>query len=751
MIEKINSLKSKTQDANVKALCEKAISTLNEGIYQNIPSQAKVELENAVIKGLFEKLSAVKENETREWLKNAIRLWSVRNLGVRESVNSLSVSEAKGNESLKQTLDFFREQLETEPEVLLYESFITAMQSFNYFPKVGNAVQAIKDRVDSYESDVSIAKIMETMKRTRSNYLVPIIEDLVQNYLDNKTEQTKSSLKEGLIKFSYDPFIRDIINLVTVDATNLQLEYANASCDIEKVFSPVLYIGENEAVFGVRGSFYIKKGNTLSRLNKDSIKRLDPEFVTLCEAINNPNVVIDGKTISVYGGSDKAVISDKGVALNGQEFTNEDYQNSAKIAKWTGKGNFLSLVEMLRKNFNEIAEVDFAKRVFLKENREYAADVFKLRDNVSITTFDPQMGKGIFYRNVNPIQAKKLMMEHLRFDMSGTFRDLLPAEEKINEEIEETKKAYSECITDLEKKILEFKSNPYPSKAIPSVIQALAEELSDVKNEYKDYLNLVESHTRIPKGDISEAKITLDIEGPLAIEVNGQKYTVPIPESPEGEGEVGKDEFGTEVGGEDVAGEPASAITFDDTNTELLGDSPSIQADEVNLGSDEIAADADAAEAEGEIAGEEGEEGAEGEEAEGEGGEELGGDLGGELGGEEGEEGEGDEGEIKVGDEEELDLGLGGEESEEEEEVEKVEDSTSNSKPKELKKKVYLKKRKVHESLNEHHINDKKGQVKFIMKNKKNCKHSKEELLKMDDKKIEKMYKDLEKEMGVTK
>ncbi|HNS71551.1 MAG TPA: hypothetical protein PKK07_02405, partial [bacterium] len=263
MIEKINSLKSKTQNKEVKALCEKAVSNLNEGIYRDIPSHAKVEIDNAIIKNLFEKLSAIDEVETQEWLNNSKRVWSVKNLGVREAVNTLTSSEAVMNGTLKQTLDFFREQLESEPEVLLYESFITAMQSFSYLPKVGNAVQAIKDRVDNYEADVSITKIMETMKKTRSSYLLPIIEDLVQNYLDNKTEQTKSSLKEGLIKFSYDPFIRDIINLVAIDATNLQLEYANARCDIEKVFSPVLYLGENEAIFSVRGSYYIKKGNTL--------------------------------------------------------------------------------------------------------------------------------------------------------------------------------------------------------------------------------------------------------------------------------------------------------------------------------------------------------------------------------------------------------------------------------------------------------------------------------------------------------
>ncbi|HRT03633.1 MAG TPA: hypothetical protein P5513_06800 [Candidatus Diapherotrites archaeon] len=701
MIEKINSLKEKTQNKKIKDLCEKAIANLSEGAYRDIPFDAKIEIENAIIKNLFEELSAFKDNETKKWLSNSKRVWACKNLGVREAINSLSSSNSAINESLKKTLQFFKEKLQSEPEVLLYESFITAMQSFNYFPNVGNAIKDIKDRVDNYQIDVSITKIIETMKKTKSNYLVPLIEDFVQNYLDNKNEQTKSSLKEALMKFSYDPFIRDIINLVTVDATNLQLEYVNAQCDIEKVFSPVLYLGENEAVFSVRGSYYIKKGNTLSRLNKDSIKKLDPEFVALCEAINNPNVVIDGKTISVYGGkNDKAIISENGVLINGKEFTNEDYQNSVKVAKWTGKEEFLSLVEMLRSNFKEIAEIDFAKRVFLKEDRDHAADIFRLRDNISITTFNPKMGKGTFYRNINPIQAKKLMMEHLRFDMSSIFKDVLPDEEKINEGVKETIKEYESCISDLERRILEFQSKSFPSKTIPLVIETLKEELLEVKKEYKDYLNLVEKYTRIPKGDISEAKITLDIEGPLNIEVNGQKYTVPLPSKVKNDGEeeyeMEPEESDNQSDEERVKEEPASAITFDDEETELLGDSPSIQTDEVDLDADKTVADVDSAEAE--LAKEKKEK----EEEKGEEKEET-----------------DKEGEIKIEDEDNLDLGLGEEgeeeekreedeekekkekeEGEEEEEKkkkskkEKIEDSTSNSKPKELKKKVFLRKRK---------------------------------------------------------
>ena len=276
MIEKINQLKNKTALNSVKSLCEAAVAGLTSGLYNNVTLEAKYEIEKFSIKTLFEGLKDIKDEEVQNWLTNQKRIYAVKNLGVRESINMLLASEAKNNASLKTVLESFKSHIDGEvPEVRLYEEFITAMNSFNYFPKVGNAIKAIGDNVDNYRSDVSITKIIETMKDSRSHYLIPLIEDVVQNYLDNKTEQTKHFLKETLVKFSYDPFIRDIINLVTIDATELQLEYANAQCDIEKVFSPILYLGENEAVFSVKGLYYIKKGNTVSRLNEKYIERLD--------------------------------------------------------------------------------------------------------------------------------------------------------------------------------------------------------------------------------------------------------------------------------------------------------------------------------------------------------------------------------------------------------------------------------------------------------------------------------------------
>lgn len=606
MIAKLNDLKSKTQVASVQALCESTISAISSAIYNGVTSDARIEIERVALENLFEELSKFPEDKViSEWLNNQKRLYTVRHLGVRKAVNTLLEKEAKYHDTLAVILEDFRDKLENIPEVLLYEKFISAMSGFNYLSAVNTELQAVSDRVKQYKNDVDITKILTVMKETRSNYLLPLIEDVVENYLSNKTMQTRSMLKETLVKFSYDPFIRDILNLVTLDATDLQLEYANGTCDIEdKLFSPIMYLGENEVMFNVKGTYYVKKGNNINKIKKDEVSKLDENFKYLCEVINYPNIEITKKDIKVYVGDDNAVINETETYVNGGIFTAKQINESAEIARWSGNTDFYKIVNILRENFDEIAELDFVKRVYLKTNENYAADIFKLRDNIFITTYDPINSKTTFYRNINPIQAEKIMMEHMRFDVSKTFADILPNKEKILAEIEATKKEYSDYIQMLERKIEDFTGNT--SNAAKGVVTALNEELSEVKNDYKNYLNEVEQYTSVAE----ELVITVQ-------DTNTNKtHTVVVPTGPlSSKGETGEvpgegDQFGTEVGMSNLpsAESPSSAVTFDDDQSELLSDEPSIESDEVNLGADEIEAKADEVEAEKALEEPEGEE-----------------------------------------------------------------------------------------------------------------------------------------------
>jgi len=266
--------------------------------------------------------------------------------------------------------------------------------------------------------------------------------------------------------------------------------------------------------------------------------------------------------------------------------------NAASISSWAGNTGFFQLVEFLRSNFSEIAEIDFVKRVFLKEDVNHSADIFKLRDNVFITTHNPELGKSTFYRNVNPIQARGIMMEHLRFDVTSLYQGLLPDEEKINEQIKETKEEYNTYIAELTQKINDFNSNPYKKDVTIKVVEALEEELKAVKDEYKDYLNRIEKYFR---PEVNE-EISIDIN------VDGKKYTVPIPQEVNGgkpkEGEEETEKTGTEVGAEHMPDQPASAVTFDQEETELIGDTPTIPEDEIDLGSGETEEEAEEAEKE---------------------------------------------------------------------------------------------------------------------------------------------------------
>ena len=616
MIAKINSLKSQTEIAEVKALCESTINAISSAIYNGVTANAQLEIERIALENLFEGLEKFPNDKiVSEWLSNQKRIYSVKNLGVRKAVDVLIEKEAKYDDTLSTILEDFRSKLDYIPEVLLYESFISAMSGFTALPSVTTELDAVANRVNQYKNDVDITKIIEVMKSTRSNYLIPLIEDVVDGYLNNKTEQTKHILKETLMKFSYDEFIRDIINIVSLDATQLQLEYANAECDIEdKLFSPIMYLGENEILFNVKGTYYVKKGNNVNKLKKDEINNLNENFKSFCDILNFNGIEVSKKDIKVYIGEDNAVLTETNTLVNGKNFNKNQLNESTTVAEWSGKTDFFNIIKMLRENFNEIAEIDFAKRVYLKENENYAADIFKLRDNIFITTFDPLNNKSTFYRNINPIQAEKIMMEHMRFDVSRTFEDILPNKEKVLSEIDSTKQEYSNYISDLEDRITRFENNYTKDKTVKSVIEALQEELDEVKDDYRNYLNEVEQYISIAEN----LNITVQDDQ------TNKSYTVVVPTgamaskgeggaNPGDNGGTESDEFGTKVGmgslpSPDGNSGASSAITFDDDKSELISDQPSDETDKVDLGADELEAYADVVDAEKDLENPEGEE-----------------------------------------------------------------------------------------------------------------------------------------------
>ena len=489
-------------------------SSLNESFIPKEPEtftkdQVDAMLENA-------KATAIKEQEAQ--VSKSINGVD-SHIYLDNTIKSILKKNTTNNESLKTFCEQYIQALNAgKPEEILYESFISGISNWNHLSAVDTELSALNDRISKYQQEVNLKKILKIMESTGSYYIVPLIEGCVVDYIENKTMANKSVLKQRLQAFEYDPFVRDILNIVMHDQSleanvylGESLESVNNYVHTEKVFSPVKYIKENECVFNVKGTYYNRKGNTITKLSKSSIDNLDESFKTLCNLINHPAVSIDdlSNTISIYEGKDSAKISESSIILNGNEVTVDEIDNIAHMSNLMNenKQGFYAAVKMINEKFDEIAYIDFVKRVAMNESNGKTVDVFRIKNNLFVATNDVKLGSSTFYRNVNPIQCRSYINEHMSLNVSSLFEDILPNQKAILEGVEEAKKEYETYIEELKNKKKEFEAMRGECEGadsdIDKAISIIDDDIADMEKDYEKYKKDAEQYMT---GDDADAE-----------------------------------------------------------------------------------------------------------------------------------------------------------------------------------------------------------------------------------------------------
>jgi len=424
------------------------------------------------------------------------------------------------NEGLKAYCEQYINALNSgKAEETLYESFISGISRWNYLSAVDTETSALKDRISKYQQDIDLKKILRVMEGTGSYYIVPLIENVVVDYMDNKSMTNKTILKQRLQAFEYDPFVRDILNVVMLDQSLENTVYLGESVEkinnivhTEKVYSPVKYVKENECIFNVKGTYYTRKGNTITKLAKSNIENLDESFKTLCNLINHPAVNIDGENnmISIYEGSDVAKITETSIEINGKPVSESELDTIANNSHLMNehKEGFYAATKMINENFDKIAYIDFVKRLSMNESSNgKSVDVFRIKNNIFVNTSNAALGTSTFYRNVNPIQCRSYINEHMELNVSPLFEDILPNQHAILEGIEETKKQYEDYIDELNSKKEEFekmKDSSDDTKDIEDAIKLIDDELKDVQKKYDEYQKDSEKYVTGDEKDAEE-------------------------------------------------------------------------------------------------------------------------------------------------------------------------------------------------------------------------------------------------------
>lgn len=485
-------------------------SSLNESM---IPQQEEKTYTQAEVDEMIasEKEKAIKESNTH---KVAADIDTHINL----DATIKTILKNNTNEGLKAFCEQYLNALNAgRTEETLYEGFISGISKWNYLSAVDTEMSALKDRISKYQQDIDLKKILKLMEGTGSYYIVPLIEGVVADYMDSKTMANKAVLKQRLQAFEYDPFVRDILNIVMLDQSIANTVYLGESVEklnnyvhTEKIFSPVQYVKENECIFNVKGTFYNRKGNAITKLSKQSIDNLDESFKTLCNLINHPAVKIDelANTISIYEGKDTAKISETSITLNGEEKTTEEIEKIAHMSHLMNehKEGFYAAIKMINENFDKIAYIDFVKRVAMNEANGKTADVFRIKNNIFVTTSNAALGTTTFYRNANPIQCRSYINEHMGINVDPLFEDILPNQKAILEGIEDTKKSYENYLDELNTQKAEFEKMKETSdddvKEIDDAIKAIEDEIKEVEKKYEDFQKDSEKYT---SGDDADA------------------------------------------------------------------------------------------------------------------------------------------------------------------------------------------------------------------------------------------------------
>ena len=432
------------------------------------------------------------------------------NNGINLMESIIRLKNKTSNQKLHNILDEYYNALANNAyEERLYETFYSNLSNYSYLLPVETEMSALNKRIKAAKQDIDLTKLLEMMQATTSYYIVPLIEHQVVDYIKNKTPNKKQALLFGLKPYAHDPYVRQIIECIVLDddknanvmgesvlskADRRKLILENAS--IVNLYSPIQYIKENESIFNIGGIFYEKKGNFISRLDNTQISNLDESFLELCQLVNDPRVHInEDNTITIDNNSKTCVINETSININGNIETSKSIRN---LNEMYNKYNdydteFYIMATCLFEHFNDIAKVDFAKRVVLNEDNSYSLDLFNVNSNLFISTHNDMAHSHIFYRNVNPIQCKNIINEHMGLNVSSLFEDMLPNQKAILESLEETKKTYEEKIEELRnlKDDLQAKADECEDdndkKKLEDAIKDCEKDIEDAEKEFKEW------------------------------------------------------------------------------------------------------------------------------------------------------------------------------------------------------------------------------------------------------------------------
>ncbi len=497
--DRITILKSRTTSQEAVELANAALEACKSNGF----------MDSVVAENLVKDLEGIDDAEVKNFVAREQRFIEISNLGVKEAYQNVIGGDLMHYPTIKPMLESMKQQVNTLPEYVTAPHFISALQQYSWNPELKTDLDKISETVEKYKEDIALANFMYEFKNSNGSYLSKMFEAELDNYFVDRTDTNRKKVLEKINPYLFDANIKQLHDILIVSEGGFQID-ANGEVIIEKIYSPVL-INENEDIFFASNRFLRKRGNTITALSEEEIKALPKNFVDVSLFLSYPNVSVYESKIAIIteSGNKKVEIITEGekpvLKLNGKEMS---YQMFTKYFMNEGvfrksDNNVLYQISVLFENVDNIYEIDYGKKLISKSNRGQWVDIYKTDGKIFVTKVDESQKKNEFISNINAHQTKQLVLEHLRFDITESLRDLMPQEKEKLENLTKQKGELLEAIkllTDKKITVLEqIKTNPVlrANKEVKDLLEAIDVEVEKLKEQEHVVRNMIKSLTTV--------------------------------------------------------------------------------------------------------------------------------------------------------------------------------------------------------------------------------------------------------------
>jgi len=499
--ERINILKESTTNQEIIILADAAINSCK---------QAPEYLQSMVAESLINDLKEYDDPATKKFIAREQRILAIDNLGLKDLLTKISESELMYNQQTKYAITSYAEALKYQPEYSLVEGMVVELNCLGWHKLVAEGIATIQENCEKYKEEIFLCNFINEIKNSAGDYLTKFFITEFDNYFVNRDEYSKQALMEKIEPYLYDGRMQKLSNFLKETSAGLQA-FSDNIAEVSTIYSPVI-IKENSEIFYSSGQMLKRNNGSLVQLSEAELREVPQSFYMLAEFINRPIVKMGNNKATIYTSDKKVEVLKEGettiLKLNGKQMAAESF---TKFFMNEGifraqDNNVLANVLNLYENFDSIYEIDYGKRIFSKIHEAQWIDVFKLDKNVAAIRIDAQNGLNEFYNSLNAVQTKVLVQEHVGFDISRSFRDLLPSEEakvkeynteiaKIDETILSLKTKKEEILTEVnESAILRNDAT------IKELLEAIDTEISKLQESKSMFNNILEKFSTISIG-----------------------------------------------------------------------------------------------------------------------------------------------------------------------------------------------------------------------------------------------------------